>query len=83
MYPSSVAESLRRFGSNVRRARILRGWSQEELAVFAGLHRTYIGGVERGERNISLLTILKLANALGVSPTELVGDIDNTSEEDG
>lgn len=53
------------FGTRVRTARETRGWTQEDLAHEAGLDRTYIGGIERGERNIALLNLNKLAKALG------------------
>ena len=56
----------KRFGARVRALRVARGLSQEDLAQKAGLHRTYVGGIERGERNISLVNIEKLATALGV-----------------
>jgi transcriptional regulator with XRE-family HTH domain len=56
---------LREFGKRVRRAREVRGWTQEDLADEAGLDRTYIGGIERGERNLALLNVNKLAVALG------------------
>ncbi len=62
---------LKKFGQRVRRERKLRGLSQEDLAFEADLHRTYIGGVERGERNVSLINIERIAKALGVTLTEL------------
>ena len=52
-----------------------RGFTQEELAHRAHLHRNYVGGVERGERNISLLNIVDLAQALSVRPAELLKDL--------
>jgi len=58
---------LKRFGENVKKLRKAKGWSQEELAEKAKLHRTYIGSIERCERNVSLLNIEKIANALGVA----------------
>ena len=60
-----------RFGARVRQLRNGRGWSQEELADRAGLHRTYVGSIERGEQNLSLVNIEKLAATLGVSLGEL------------
>jgi len=58
------------FGKNIRRLRKLRGLSQEALADKAGLHRTYIGSVERGERNITLVNAERIANALDVHITD-------------
>jgi len=69
------SQALREFGSRVRDRRRGRGLSQEGLAERSGLHRTYIGSVERGERNISLVNILVLADALGVDAGELVADL--------
>jgi transcriptional regulator with XRE-family HTH domain len=63
-----------RFGSTLRRLREERGYSQEELAERADLHRNYVGGVERGERNVGLENIVKLAKALSVPPQELFAD---------
>lgn len=60
------------FGDQLRTLRILRGFSQEELAEHAGLHRTYVSSAERGERNISLINIFKLAAALDVQAADLL-----------
>jgi len=49
-----------------------RGWSQERLADEAGVDRSYMSGIERGVRNISILTLAKVALALGVSPSSLL-----------
>lgn len=65
----------KRFGARIRALRVVRGFSQEELAQRADLHRTYVGGIERGERNISLVNIEKLATALGVTLDSLMKDI--------
>lgn len=59
------------FGNRVRQLRKDRGWSQEEFAFRVGLDRSYIGGVERGERNISLENIDLIAATLQVPPSEL------------
>ena len=58
--------------SNVRRLRAARGWSQEDLADQCSLHRTYVGAIERGERNITLATLERLATALEVIPADLL-----------
>lgn len=68
--------NLRRFGSHVRELRTRAGLSQEDLADLVGIHRTYIGGVERGERNVGLLNLLRLARALRVSPSVLLEGLD-------
>jgi transcriptional regulator with XRE-family HTH domain len=59
------------FGERVREMRKRKELSQESLALACGLDRTYIGGVERGERNISIVNIHKIAAALNISPKEL------------
>lgn len=63
---------LQMFGSRLVKLRKLRGWSQELLALESGLARSYLGGVERGQRNIALVNICKLADALEVEPSELL-----------
>lgn len=66
-------DPLKRFGEHVRALRERAGISQEALAAKAGIHRTYMGGVERGERNICLKNIVRLAKALNVNPRDLFG----------
>jgi transcriptional regulator with XRE-family HTH domain len=61
-----------KFGQKVRAERQQQGLSQEELAEKAGVHRTYIGMIERGEKNITLLNIEKIAKALGISLERLM-----------
>ena len=61
-----------RLGLNVQRLRRAKGWSQEELAERAGLHRTYVSGVERGIRNPTITIVEKLAITLGASLDALV-----------
>ena len=63
------------FGQRVRERRLTLGMSQEALAERSGLHRTYIGSLERGERNVALLNIVRLAHALEVDPAELVRNL--------
>ena len=59
------------FGLRLSEIRKSRGWSQERLATESGLARSYVGGVERGQRNIALRNICKLASALDLSPSAL------------
>jgi len=61
----------RQFGKRVRELRLARGLSQEEMAFKIGVHRTYLGGIERGERNPSLKNIAAIAMALDISLREL------------
>jgi len=58
-------------GSNIRKIRVKKGLSQEKLAEKANLHRTYIGSIERGERNISVLNLIKIIDSLECNITEI------------
>lgn len=59
------------FGERLIQLRKQRGWSQERLSLESGVARSYLGGVERGKRNIALVNICRLAEALSVTPDEL------------
>lgn len=63
----------RRLGERLRAERRARGLSQEALADLLSVHRTYLGALERGERNITLQTLEGLAERLGVDPVDLLG----------
>ena len=66
------AEMVQRgLGDQIRRRRGQYGWSQEHFAGMCGLHRTYMGHVERGKKNVSLSTVVRIANALGIRLAEL------------
>jgi transcriptional regulator with XRE-family HTH domain len=67
-----MSHLIRTFARNLKRLRLAAGLSQEDLALRAGLHRTYVGSAERGERNVSLKAIERLAAALDVAPAELL-----------
>jgi transcriptional regulator with XRE-family HTH domain len=67
-----TTEISRKFGENIRKIRMQKGISQEELAHLANFHRTYIGTIERAEKNITLVNMEKIAQALGKSIVELL-----------
>lgn len=60
------------FAANLRRARLAKGISQERLAALSGLHRTYVGSVERGERNVAIDNMERLAAALDLGVAQLL-----------
>jgi len=66
---------LKAFGLRVRKLRETLDWSQDQLAEQANLHRTYISGLERGERNVSVINVLRLARALKTTPGKLLDNI--------
>lgn len=63
---------LKTFAKRIRKMRVAKGWSQEELAKRAKLHRTYIGSIERNERNVSLINVERIAKAFGLKPWQLL-----------
>ena len=69
-------ELLAAFGAAVRRLRSERGWSQEEFADRVGVHRTYMGSVERGERNLSLLNIGRIAQGLQLTLSAFMAEVE-------
>ena len=67
--------NLKKLGENIRVLRHQKRLSQEQLAELTGLHRTYIGGIERGERNVSILNLICLSNALEITVSKMVEGI--------
>jgi len=67
-----MAEINKKVGATIREFRRKKGWSQEKLAFEANLHRAYIGQIERGEKNIGIKNIEKIAKALNVSLRQLM-----------
>ena len=63
---------LKRFGNRVRELRIAKGWTQEDLAEYTGFHRTYIGMIERGERNLSLKNVETFAVTFDISISKML-----------
>ncbi|GFO73744.1 hypothetical protein BJAS_P4748 [Bathymodiolus japonicus methanotrophic gill symbiont] len=76
---NTTSKSRKLFSEKLKIFRKKRNVSQEELAHLSGLHRTYIGSVERGERNISIDNMERLANALNIKITDLLSNDDSTS----
>jgi transcriptional regulator with XRE-family HTH domain len=65
-------DAVERFGANVRKARLARGWTQEDLAERAGLASVQVSRIERGQREVRLTTFIRLVRALGVAPADLL-----------
>jgi transcriptional regulator with XRE-family HTH domain len=72
---------LKRFGETLREYRHKAELSQEKLAAKAGIDRTYVGGAERGERNLALVNIVRLAEALGIRPAQLLEGLGTRTRE--
>lgn len=70
--PSITIDPRILFGERLIVLRKAKGWSQERLSLESGVARSYLGGVERGQRNIALVNICRLADALSISPAELL-----------
>jgi transcriptional regulator with XRE-family HTH domain len=79
--PEDRTELLLRFGRRVQRRRRDLGLSQEALAERAGLHRTYVGSLERGERNVALLNLVALARALNLRTAEMLDGVDEPDSD--
>jgi transcriptional regulator with XRE-family HTH domain len=71
---------LQRLGDRVRERRLAMNLTQEALGQKCGLHRTFVGSVERGERNVALLSLRKIAKALRVTPAELLSEPEGAAE---
>lgn len=69
MGPNKLSKAL---GAEIRRRRTILAFSQEELAARSGLHRTYIGSIERGERNLTVRNLVRIADALGCVSSDLL-----------
>lgn len=80
-YEPDEAEFLKKVGQRIRTLREQRGLSQEKLSFECGLHRTYVSSVERGERNIAVINLRKIASALGVPVAHLLIDTDTPDDD--
>lgn len=67
---------LRKFGASVRHFRRMAELTQEEFADICEIDRSYLGGVERGERNLTLVNVIKICDALKINPSEMLADLD-------
>lgn len=74
-------ELLKEIGDTVRRLRAARGFSQESFAQEAKLNRAYMGGVERGQRNVGVVNLYRIAEALNMSLTELFAEVEESKRQ--
>jgi len=81
-YNPDETRFLKKLGQRIRLLREEKRVSQEAFSFICGLHRTYISSIERGERNIAVINLRKIADALGVSMTQLLGDVDTLKEDE-
>ena len=79
----ALGDLQRAFGANLRRLRQARGLSQEAFADAVGVHRTYMGGVERGERNLTLKSLESICQRIDADPVEMLRRADSSSQGDG
>ena len=68
-------------GKRIRQLREKKGWSQEDFAARSGLHRTFVGNIERGLKNTTILTLLMIAHSLGISVSELLRGLEKRVED--
>ena len=71
-----MSNEIQIIGLTIRECRLKKDWTQEDLASASGLHPSYIGGIERGQRNVGLINLMKIAKALDVHPSQLFLHID-------
>ncbi len=71
-----VRDLLQHLGDRIRELRAARGWSQEDFADVCGLHRTYMGSVERGERNLTLKSLVTISRCLGITVSDLLSGLE-------
>ena len=71
---TAMADINKKVGANIRKLRKTKGWSQEKLALEANLHRAYIGQIERGEKNIGLKNLEKIAKTLGIKLKDIMSE---------
>jgi len=79
----ALGDLQRAFGANLRRLRQSRGLSQEAFADAVGVHRTYMGGVERGERNLTLKSLESICQRIDVDPVKMLGRLEPSNNGTG